>query len=487
MIRRRARVRRHQPRVSALAAGLAAIIVIGAACYLVFGGSLPFSGSPFVLRATFTAQTELHLGSPVRIAGVNVGSVTAVDRIPGSQDAATVAMAIDPSGLPIHANATLDIRPRLFLEGNYYVDLHPGTPQAPSVGSGGMLPTANTTGPVQLDRVLSALRSDSRTNLQTLLQGLGSALNATPTAAQDVGQDPTQRGLTAGQSLNDNLRYAGGAFRASTIVNAALLGQQPHDLSGVVSGSARVFGALASQQSHLSHLVLSFDTTMAALAARQRDLSQTIALLPPWLSATNNALDPLQASFGPTRSFAHLLRPSIEQLGPTIDVGLPWLAQSTALFSRPELGRLLTSLTPAVQGTGATLAASRKLLSGSGELALCFLRDILPTGNQRILDPPVTTGLLTYQELFQSAVGLAGATGNFDGNGRYVRTTTGGGATRVATAGLGHEGPLYGNAVLPSLGTRPANPGQAPPVRRTVPCSRNPAPNLNGAVTGAGP
>ena len=40
-------------------------------------------------------------------------------------------MSINPNGLPIHADATAKIRPRIFLEGNFYVDLHPGTPSAP--------------------------------------------------------------------------------------------------------------------------------------------------------------------------------------------------------------------------------------------------------------------------------------------------------------------------------------------------------------------
>ena len=35
-------------------------------------------------------------------------------------------MKIGHDGLPIHSDATANIRPRLFLEGNYYVDLSPG-------------------------------------------------------------------------------------------------------------------------------------------------------------------------------------------------------------------------------------------------------------------------------------------------------------------------------------------------------------------------
>jgi phospholipid/cholesterol/gamma-HCH transport system substrate-binding protein len=480
-------VRRHQPRVSNFVAGVVAAAVILAVCYLVFGGGIPFASSPFTLKATFTAETQLHLGSPVRIAGVNVGAVTAVRRVGGNSTAAVATMTIQQNGLPIHADATADIRPRLFLEGNFYVDLHPGTPSAPAVSSGATLPASQTTGPVQLDRVLSALRSNTRADLQTVLQGLGQSFNGQPTAAEDATQDPSVRGLTAGQALNRSLKYAAGAFRASTIVNAALLGTQPHDLSGVVAGSAHTFAALAAAQNRLADLVTTFNATMGALAARQADLSSTISLLPPFLRAADSAFGPLQASFGPTQRFAKALTPSVKQTGPTITAGLPWLAQSTALLSPQELGGLLNALTPAIQGTASTLVSSKTLLNRSDALAKCFVHTVIPTGNERISDPPLTTGLQDYQELFQSAVGLASFGQNFDGNGRYVRSAAGGGNDLVATGSLPGGGPLYGNAVLPSLGTRPANPGKQPPLDRSVPCFKASPPNLNAAKTGAGP
>ena len=49
----------------------------------------------------------------------------------------------------------------------------------------------------------------------------------------------------------------------------------------------------------------------------------------------------------------------------------------------------------------------------------------------------MTTGLMAYQELFQSAVGLAGVGQNFDGNGRYLRAAAGGGSDRVQTGRSG--------------------------------------------------
>ena len=480
-------MRRHQPRVSNLVAGAIATVVILAVCYLVFGGGLPFRSSPFTLKAAFTVETQLHLGSPVRIAGVNVGTVTSVRRVGGNSTAAVATMTIQQNGLPIHADATADIRPRLFLEGNFYVDLHPGTPAAPVVSSGTVLPASQTSGPVQLDRVLSALRSNTRTDLKTVLRGLGSTFNVVPPPAQDATQDPSVQGLTAGQALNRSLKYAAAAFKASAIVNAALLGSQPHDLSGVVAGSAHTFSALAAAQTRLEHLVTSFNTTMGALASRQDALSSTIALLPPFLRAADEAFGPLQASFGPTQRFAKALIPSVKQTAPTITAGLPWLAQSTALFSPQELGGLLNSLTPAIQGTSSTLISSKALLNGSNALAKCFVHTVIPTGNEKISDPPLTTGLQAYQELFQSAVGLASFSQNFDGNGRYVRSAAGGGAEQEATGSLPGGGPLYGNAVFPTLGTRPAAPAKQPPIDRNVPCFRAAPPNLNAAKTGVGP
>jgi phospholipid/cholesterol/gamma-HCH transport system substrate-binding protein len=479
-------MRRHKPRVSNLWAGVMGAAVILIICYLVFGGSLPFSGSPYVLKAEFTSQTQLHIPSEVRTAGVKVGQVVSVVQKAGQTG--VVTMDIDQNGLPIHADATVNVRPRIFLEGNFYVDLKPGSPNAPVVPSGYTLPAPQTSGPVQLDRVLAALNSDARANLQTLLQGIGLALNGQPTAAQDATQDPSVRGLTGGQALNLSLKYSVNAFRASAMVNQALLGIQPNDLSKVVKGNEEVFRGLAASGPQLPALVTNFNTTLAALASQQQQLSQTIADLPPWLRATDQALGPIQASFAPTKQLASALIPGVEQLDPTIGVALPWLEQSIALVSPQELGGLLKYLTPAVQNTSASLSATKTLLSASDQFAQCFSHDIIPVGNEVIQDPPSdSTGIQVYREFFQSAVGLAGAAENFDGNGRYTRASAGGGSILSHTSPVAGAGPLYGNAVLPPLGTRPAWPGHAPPLNRSVACFKNPVPNLNSVTTGGTP
>ena len=85
-------------------------------------------------------------------------------------------MEIEARGLPIHADATLKIRPRIFLEGNWFVELQPGSPSAKAVSSGDTIPITQTSDPVQLDQVLDALNTDTRANLQKFLIDYGEGL-----------------------------------------------------------------------------------------------------------------------------------------------------------------------------------------------------------------------------------------------------------------------------------------------------------------------
>ena len=124
----------------------------------------------------------------MRIAGVNVGKVKSVDRYKNT-NLTDVTMEISGQGLPIHRDAMLKIRPRIFLEGNFFVDLRPGSPSAPEVPENGTIGPAQTATPVQLDQVLTALQSDQRADLQVLLQQFGIALTSKPTAAQDATLD----------------------------------------------------------------------------------------------------------------------------------------------------------------------------------------------------------------------------------------------------------------------------------------------------------
>src|SRR3954463_16008096 len=156
--------------------GLIALVVIGVAAYLGFTKSIPFLPH-YEVKAAFASANDLKPGSPVRIAGVEVGKVTAVQPLHKGGEGALVTMRIKKAGRPVHSDATAKIRPRIFLEGNFFVDLTAGSPSAPELGDGDTIPVNQTATPVQLDQVLTALQSDTREDLKTLLDEYGKGLD----------------------------------------------------------------------------------------------------------------------------------------------------------------------------------------------------------------------------------------------------------------------------------------------------------------------
>ena len=184
---------------------------------------------------------------------------------------ADVTFTVDNEGLPIHKDATVTIRPRLFLEGNFFLDLRPGSPSAPDLSSGGDIPVSQTATAVQLDQILTSLQKDNRTDLKQTLAGYGNALTHKPTPAEDKTQAPSVHGLTAAQALNQTFKYGGKAGRTSSIVNQALLGEQPHDLSNLIRGQRNLFSELASDQGALRGLITNFNTTAGALASESHE------------------------------------------------------------------------------------------------------------------------------------------------------------------------------------------------------------------------
>ncbi|HEU0019240.1 MAG TPA: hypothetical protein VFQ14_03010, partial [Thermoleophilaceae bacterium] len=401
--------------------------------------------------------------------------------------ASLVTMELDDEALPIRSDAELKIRPRIFLEGNFFVDLEPGTPEGRQLDSGDTVPIAQTAAPVQLDQVLGALKTDARKDLQTLVQGYGEAISGEPTAAEDASQDPDVRGQTAAEAGNQSLRYAPGALRGLAVVNQALLGVEPHDLSKLIRGGARVARELEGREATLQDLIVNLNVTTGALASEQGDLRATVRALPRLLDAANPALDSLNAAFPPTRAFAREILPGVNQTAATIDAAFPWVRQTRKLVSLPELQGLVRTLRPATADLAAATDGTVQLLPQVDLVDRCLLNTILPTGDVVIQDPPLTTGVPNYKEFFQGLVGLSGESQNFDGNGPYTRFQPGGGAQTVSTGALPGVGPLFGNAAAPPLGTRPARPAQRPPYNRTAVCAKQQRPNLNDTRLGGGP
>ena len=482
--------RRRHGGMSPFRAGAIALLVIVIGTYLAFAKHIPFVTHHYQLKAVFQNAANLRTASPVRIAGVNVGTVKGVSHYRDQNDdptgAALVTMELSKQALPIHRDATLKIRPKLFLEGNFFVQLSPGSPSAPRLDSGATIPMTQTSAPVQVDQVLSSLQADTRANLQTLVKGYGDAIDGKPLPGEDTDQVPSVRGLTAAQALNRSLDHSPQALRGTALVNEGALGEDPHDLSKLVASLQRVSAALDSNEGSLRDFITNFNRTAAALATEQDNLRRSIHLLGPVLTKANSALFHLDQSFPPTRAWASEILPGIRETGPTIDASFPWLAQTRKLVSPAELGGLVSELRPSVQDLASVTDESLKLIPQLDRINRCAIDVILPTGDIPIEDGLLSTGLPNYKEFWQGLVGLSSESQNFDGNGQYTRFQTGGGDQSVST-GVSPSGKLFGNAAIAPLGTQPKRPRREPPYNSKVACYKNPLPNLNNAPIGPGP
>ncbi len=471
---------------SPVAIGLIAGVVI---CILVFLGwtkDIPFT-KPYEVNAVFASSNSIRAGSPVRIAGVEVGKVKEVKPQEGG-DGAVVVLQIDDDGLPLREDATAKIRPRIFLEGNFFVDLKTGSPEADELENGGTITVTQTATPVQLDEVLTALQSDSRQDLKDLLDGLNVALNSEPTAAEDEDSDPSARGQTAAESFNDAYDDIPDAERSTAQVLEAFLGVEPgRDVSRLIDGGARTTAALIRSESALQGLITNFNTTMAAFAAESGDLRRSIRELPLTLESANRALASLNEAFPSTRAFAREIIPGVRETPATIEAALPWIEQARPLMGDKELGGLARELSPATADLARLTDSALELLPQTDLASRCARDVILPTGDV-VIEDEFTTGVENYKEFFYTLVGLSGEGQNFDGNGMYVRFQTGGGSETLTLGDAStNAGEQFGNAIAVPLGNRPFYPGKRSPYRPTVPCHTQTRPNLMGAAAAKSP
>jgi phospholipid/cholesterol/gamma-HCH transport system substrate-binding protein len=473
----RARTPRHNAVI-----GLVIVVLAIGGLIVAYTKHIPFTGHGYELKAVFRNAATLRSSSPVRIAGVTVGKVQSVER---DGDNALVTFTVGDSGQPVHSDAQLTLRPRLFLEGNFFLDLTPGTPSAPDLDSGSTIPVTHTATAVQLDQVLSALQAPERYNLQRLLDAYGTALTHVPTKQEDATQDPLVQGQTAAAALNQSFNYGPRAGKGTAITSTAFLGTGRHDLSNLIVAQSRVFGALLSRESQLQDLITNFNTFTGALADESSNLSATIAQLAPTLEEAQPSLKALNASFPPLRAFAVDALPGVEQLPATINAGIPWIDQANKLVQPDELGNLTKLLHESAAPTAKALKATKAFLPQLTLASKCVSGVLVPAGNT-VINDSFSTGQPNYQEFFYGLAGLAGIGSGFDGNGTYLRVNAGGGQTLVSAPNR-HGGPgnsvAYGNILSPPLGTQPAyTKAGKPPFRTDVPCYTNPLPDLNGPM-----
>jgi len=464
--------------------GLILVVVVSAASFLAYTKKLPWSHQ-FTVHAVFTTSQNINTNSPVRIAGVNVGKVTGVEHLtsdsPGfdqatanadgkssGQQATVVTMEVSDDALPIHQDATMKLRPRLFLEGNLFVDLHPGTPEAPSIDDGYTVPESQTSVSVQLDQVLSTLQSDVRANLQVFLHQLGDAFIR----------------YQGANGLREFYGSSGPAFKNGSLVNEALLGTQEHDLSGLVRNLDSTVRALDLHESQLQNFVTNLRVVTGSFAAQDTALAQGVSELPGVLDAAKPALAALNASFPSLRAFSVEALPGVKSTPEALDAATPLLHQLRGLVSKAELRGLTHDLRPTIPDLTQLTKATIPFLHQSRALSSCFNQVIIPWSNSHVTDPDFPTPKI-YQETAYGLEGIAGESRTGDANGQAVRVEGASGTDLITRNDPQTGDTLFGLQPpgTPLQGGRPSIESSVkPPYRPGVPCEKQQPPNLNAGA-----
>ena len=362
--------------------GVLLIVVLTVGSYLAFTKNVPWGGGTEV-TAVFRSAQNLRPNSPVRIAGVEVGKVTSVEPLADSEDSggvgstgatangsgAVVKMEIDDEGLPLKEDARFELKPRLFLEGNLFVNVSPGSPSAPVADGDYVFPPQQTSNTVQLDQVLTdSFQADSRRQLQVLLDQFGNALTK----------------YDGAESLRVLNKTAPGAFKYTSQVNQALLGENPHDLSSLIFNLNRVVRGLNGNDQALADLITNLRITTGSFAAQDDSLERAIAELPRTLEAGNRAFASLNSAFPPTRAFAREILPGVRTAPATLDAATPLLAQLRGLAQPAELRGLVSDLRPTVPDLARLTTNTIPFMEQTRALSSCFNHTILPWADDQV-------------------------------------------------------------------------------------------------------
>jgi phospholipid/cholesterol/gamma-HCH transport system substrate-binding protein len=292
-------------------------LIVAAACvllYLLDQQRMRFlwEESPLRLKAEFsTAQAvTAGQGQTVRVSGVRIGDIGDVELRDGR---AVVEMVIDPEyeGM-VRTDARALLRPKTGLK-DMFIDLEPGSKEAPAAEAGFTVPISATAPDVNPDEILSELDAETRDYLKLLIGDAGSGLEG--------------RGL----DLRELLRRFEPTHRDLARVNSEVAERRGNQRR-LITSLNQLNDELASRGDDLAGLVDSSAAVMRRFAAEGANVSAAVGELPGALEQTTETMGKLERYgrlLGPT---AERLRPAARALAPANDAVRPLAIETTPLL-----------------------------------------------------------------------------------------------------------------------------------------------------------
>ena len=442
---------RRRSRLHPAAIALMTIALISFVTYYAFSQSLPFVHH-FTMHAIVDNSVAVRTDSPVRIAGVDVGAVQNVD---ADGQNTRINFTMSGNGQPIHTDATIRIRSRLFLEGGYYLELNPGTPGAPLAGDGFTIQQRNTVTPVQFYNVLSTFDSAARASLANTLSNLNNGFSFQDSAGHRF-SDPGAVGLKATVPQLTPL------LKDTALVSRALIGRRPGDLRSFLQSASQVTSTLSGSSSQLVDLTTSLNRTSSALVSADGALARTVSGLDQVLQTSPPALTAIDRSLPPLTRFAQVLDPSLKVAPPIIGTVIKSVNSLRNVVEPPVRGQLLSSLNTTFVALPNLLTRVASLFLSTKSVTDCLRTHVTPTLNTVVPDGAHTSGQPVWKDFIHFLPRIGGSAGNFDGNGHWVRYGV----------GVGTDTLSLGSAPADILGLTSSILGKAPvvgsPVSNTV-------------------
>jgi virulence factor Mce-like protein len=303
--------------------------------WLAFGGPVPLAPEGYRVKVPFQEATTLAVESDVRISGVPVGKVKAVELGTDEyRDRAIATLEIEAEFAPLPDDSRATLRQKTLL-GETYIELTPGEAEAETIPEGGQLPEAQVAESVQLDEILRSFDDTTRANFQTwmldqsqsVIGGRGYDLNA---ALGNL--DPFA------EEANDVLR---------------VLDSQRLATRQFVRDTGEVFDALSERQGQLRGLIQNTNEVFTTTANRDAELAETFTIFPTFLRESELTLRRLDRFSADTDPLVQQLRPAAKELSPTL-VALGEAA--------PGLERFFDGLGPVIDASKRGLPAIERLL-----------------------------------------------------------------------------------------------------------------------------
>lgn len=320
------------PRGAILAAIAFILASIGLSLFVwsSLGGGLPMSPKGFRFHASFENASQLQSNASVRIAGVDVGRVVAVEP-DGLRTDATIE--IDSRYAPIPADTRAMLRQKTLL-GETFVVLTTGSREAARLEEDGRLAVENVQATQPLDRVLGMLDADTRENLQALFTDGAAALR--------------DRGSDVNAALGELSPMA-----ADLDVLLEILDRQRGSVRGLVRDAGVVLRTIGDHRAALAEFVAAGGEVASATAERDGAVTETVRALGPFMQTLERASRAVQTTAGAAGPTLRELRP----VAPLVAPALRSLQQLT-----PQVRGVLADLEDALPVTEAALPATATLV-----------------------------------------------------------------------------------------------------------------------------